>query len=133
MPDPAKEFIKAAKKGNVANLKALLKSDGKLLEARDSDGSTALHCATWKGLEATVSWLISVGANVHAHNENDHWGTTALHAAAHANQAKIAQRLIDAGADVNAKDREGRTPLFHTSFHKAKATEKVLLKHGAVR
>lgn len=132
MPDPGKEFIKAAKKGDVARLKALLKSDSKLLMARDSDGSTALHCATWKGLEATVIWLISVGADVHAHNENDHWGTTALHAAAHANQAKIPQRLIDAGADVNAKDREGRTPLFHTSFHKAKAAEKVLLRHGAV-
>lgn len=129
--EPAKQFIKAAKKGDLAALKALLKSDSTLLNARDSDGSTALHCATWKGHEATVAWLIAVGVDVHAHNENDHWGTTALHAAAHANQARIAQQLIDAGADLNAKDREGLTPLFHTSFHKAKATERVLLQHGA--
>ena len=131
MPDPAKEFIKAAKKGDLAALKALLKSDGGLIGARDSDGSTALHCATWKGHEATVAWLLGNGADVESHNQNDHWGTTALHAAAHANHAGIAQRLIEAGADVNAKDREGRTPLFHTSFHQAKATAKVLLKHGA--
>jgi ankyrin repeat protein len=132
MPEPTKQFIKAAKKGDVATLRTLLGSDHTLIEARDSDGSTALHCATWKGHEAVVDWLLGVGADVGAHNENDHWGTTALHAAAHANQARIAQLLIDAGADVNAKDREGRTPLFHTSFHKANATAKVLLKHGAV-
>lgn len=129
--EPAKQFIKAAKKGDIAALKTLLKADAKLLSARDSDGSTALHCATWKGQEATVAWLIGAGVDVHAHNENDHWGTTALHAAAHANQARIAELLIAAGADVNAKDREGRTPLFHTSFHKANATAKLLLKHGA--
>ena len=132
MLDPAKEFIKAAKKGDVGALKSLFKSDSKLLDARDNDRSTALHCATWKGHEAAVAWLISAGADVHAHNENDHWGTTALHAAAHANQKNIAKLLIAAGADVNAKDREGRTPLFHTSFHKAKATEKVLLEYGAL-
>ena len=132
MPEPGKLFIKAAKKGDVVTLKTLFAEDRKLIEVKDSDGSTALHCATWKGHEAVVQWLLSVGADIGAHNENDHWGTTALHAAAHANQARIAQLLIDAGADVNAKDREGRTPLFHTSFHKANATAKVLLNHGAV-
>jgi ankyrin repeat protein len=132
MPNSAKDFIKAAKRGDLVGLKSLLESDAALMEARDTDGSTALHCATWKGHEAVVAWLLSAGADVHTHNENDHWGTTALHAAAHANQAKIAKRLIDAGADVNAKDRDGRTPLFHTTFHKAKATEKILLEHDAV-
>ncbi|HEX6730043.1 MAG TPA: ankyrin repeat domain-containing protein [Pyrinomonadaceae bacterium] len=131
MPNPAKDFIKAAKRGDLMGLKSLLDSDTSLIETRDTDGSTAVHCATWKGHEAAVEWLLSVGADVHAHNENDHWGTTALHAAAHANQARIARRLINAGADVNAQDREGRTPLFHTTFHKAKATAKVLLEHGA--
>ena len=132
MPNPSKDFIKAAKKGDVATLNSLLQSNATLIAARDTDGSTALHCATWKGHESTVAWLLSVGADVNAHNENDHWGTTPLHAAAHANQAKIAKRLIDAGADVNAKDREGRTPLFHTTFHNANATAKILLEHDAV-
>ena len=129
--EPAKQFIKAAKKGDIPALKNLLKLDAELLNARDSDGSTALHCATWKGHVATVAWLIGAGADVLARNQNNHWGTTALHAAAHANQSRIAEVLIAAGADVNAKDDEGRTPLFHTSFHKANATAKLLLKHGA--
>lgn len=131
MPDSGKEFIKAAKRGDLKALVVLLDSNPELISARDSDGSTALHCATWKGHEAAVALLLNAGADVRAHNENDHWGTTALHAAAHANQAHIARRLIDAGADVNARDREGRTPLFHTTFHKAKATAKILEEHGA--
>ena len=126
MPDPAKEIIKAAKNGQVATLKELLTADPALINARDKDGSTPLHCATWKGQQEVVALLIKAGADVNAHNENGHWGTTPLHAAAHANQAAIAQLLIEAGADVKAQDREGRTPLFHTTFHKAKAVAKLL-------
>ena len=131
MADLTKAIIKAAKHGNVTDLKSLLATDKTLIKARDKDGSTPLHCAIWKGHQAAVAFLIEAGADVNAHNENDHWGTTPLHAAAHANQAAIAEVLIANGATVNAKDREGRTPLFHTSFHKATAAAKVLEKHDA--
>ena len=128
MPDPAKEIIKAAKSGNVAAVAALLAADSRLVNARDKDGSTPLHCATWKGHAEVVALLLQAGADVHAQNNNDHWGTTPLHAAAHANQAGIAQLLIDHGANVNATDQSGRTPLFHTTFHKARAVAKLLEK-----
>jgi ankyrin repeat protein len=131
MPDPAKEIIKAAKNGEVARLKELLASDPALIDARDKDGSTPLHCATWKVQQEVVALLIKAGADVNAYNRNDHWGTTPLHAAAHANQSTIAQLLIDHGADVNAADMEGRTPMFHTTFHKAKAVAKLQEKHNA--
>jgi ankyrin repeat protein len=126
MPDPAKLIIKAAKKGDVATLKSLLAGDKSLLEARDSDGSTPLHCATWKGHQNVVAALLEAGADVNAVNQNEHYGTTPLHAAAHANQAAIAKLLLDHGADTKAKDMEGRTPMFHTTFHKAKAVAKLL-------
>ncbi len=132
MADAGKEFIRAAKSGDVEKMKALLAADSELIRACDTDGSTALHCATWKGHQAVVSYLLSLGADVNVHNKNEHWGTTPLHAAAHANQATIVQMLIDHGADVNASDMNGNTPLFHTSFHKAKAAAKVLQSHGAV-
>jgi ankyrin repeat protein len=131
MADPKKEVIKAAKAGNLERVKALVETDGALVQARDSDGSTALHCAVWKGHQAIVAYLLSAGAAVNAHNNNGHWGTTPLHAAAHANQAAIAQMLIDHGADEKARDLDGRTPLHHTTFHKANAAAKVLQKHGA--
>ena len=126
MPEPAKLIIKAAKNGDVASIKKLLATDPSLVAARDTDGSTPLHCATWKGQVEVVSFLLKSGADVNAVNENEHWGTTPLHAAAHANQAAIAKLLLDHGANVKAKDKEGRTPLFHTTFHKAKAVAKIL-------
>jgi ankyrin repeat protein len=126
MPEPAKLIIKAAKKGDVTAIKSLLASDSSLIHARDSDGSTPLHCATWKGHQNVVSALLAAGADVNAVNQNEHWGTTPLHAAAHANQAAIAKMLLDQGADTKAKDMEGRTPMLHTTFHKAKAVAKLL-------
>jgi len=129
MADLAKEIIKAAKAGNLERIKSLLAVDKSLMAARDKDGSTPLHCAVWKGHQLVVAQLLKAGADVNAHNENDHWGTTPLHAAAHANQALIVQMLIDHGAQVTAKDREGRTPMFHTTFHKATAAARVLEKY----
>lgn len=131
MADPIKDFIRAAKSGDADRLRVLLENDPNLLRARDTDGSTGLHCATWKGHQAVVRLLLNAGAEVNIHSNNEHWGTTPLHAAAHANQAAIAQMLIDGGADVNARDKEGRTPLDHTNFHKAKAAAKVLRDSGA--
>ena len=131
MPDSHKQMIKAAKSGDLEKVKALLKSDAGAINARDTDASTPLHCATWKGHESIVAFLLNQGADVNAHNSNDHWGTTPLHAAAHANQAAIAQMLIDHGADVNAYDMNGKTPLHHTTFHKAKKTAKLLQSRGA--
>lgn len=126
MPEPAKLIIKAAKSGDVFTLKSLLAQDASLVNALDSDGSTPLHCATWKGHLIIVEALLEAGANVNAVNQNEHWGTTPLHAAAHANQAAIAKMLLDNGADAKATDMEGRTPMFHTTFHKAKAVAKLL-------
>lgn len=132
MTNSEKASIKAAKNGDLDTLTALLQSDKSLLHARDSDGSTALHCAAWKGHRDVVAFLLAAGANVHAHNNNNHWGTTPLHAAAHANHTAIVQLLIDAGADVNAKDMNDKTPLYHTTFHNATAAAKILAKHGAM-
>lgn len=132
MPDPHKAILKAAKSGDLASIKMLLELDASLLGARDKDGSTPLHCAVWKGHQAAVELMLERGADVNAQNQNDHWGTTPLHAAAHANQAAIAKMLIERGADVNARDLAGKTPLHHTTFHKAKAVAKVLEGHGAV-
>lgn len=131
LPDANKEFIKAAKSGNAEKARVLLEANPNAIHARDSDGSTALHCAAWKGHQAVVAFLLIAGADVNLHNNNEHWGTTPLHAAAHANQAAIAQMLIDAGADVNAHDKDRKTPLHHTTFHKAKAAAKVLQNNGA--
>src|SRR5258705_771223 len=131
MPNPAKEIIRAAKAGALEKVKELVATDSALVHARDNDNSTPLHCATWKGHKEVAAFLLDSGADVNAHNNNEHWGTTPLHAAPHANQAAIAQLLIDRGANVKAQDMNGKTPLFHTTFHKAKAVAKLLEKYDA--
>ena len=129
MNDPRKNMLRAAKSGDIETIQSLLSADAALLHALDTDGSTPLHCASWKGHPAVVAFLLEAGADVNAHNSNNHWGTTPLHAAAHANQAAIVQLLIDHGADVNARDMNGERPLHHTTFHKANAAAKVLRKY----
>ena len=72
MPSPAKpvnlekQMIKCAKHGQTILVLALLAQDPKLISARDADGSTPLHCATWKGHERTVQVLLEHGADVNA-------------------------------------------------------------------
>jgi len=130
-PNPLKEILKAAKSGDADRVKTLIKQDPSVMSAKDTDGSTPLHCACWKGHDAVVAILLEAGADVNAENSNEHWGTTPLHAAAHANQKKIAELLIAHGADINARNLNNRTPLDETSFHDAKVVAKLLVASGA--
>ena len=123
--------IKAAKAGDTAALRALLDADASLVNARDGDASTPLHCAAWKGHAEAVTLLLDRGADIQAKNENGHWGDTPLHAAAHGNQRAVAEVLIERGADIHAKNAAGNTPLKETAVHKATAVANLLKKHGA--
>ena len=62
----AKEIIKAAKSGNASKVKEILDQDASLVSAGDTDGSTPLHCATWKGHLEVATLLLTYGANVNA-------------------------------------------------------------------
>jgi ankyrin repeat protein len=129
--DAQKQIIKAAKSGDSTMVRTLVLNDATLLDARDTDGSTPLHCASWKGHVDVVQALIELGADVNAQNKNEHWGNTPLHAAAHGNQRAVAEILLPHGADMNAKFGPGRTPLRETEVHKAQAVANLLRKHGA--
>src|SRR5580700_2509853 len=125
-----KEMIRAAKNGNSAKLAEFLDSDPALINARDSDGSSPLHCAAWKGHADAVTLLLQRGADVADENQNGHWGGTALHAAAHGNQKAVAEVLIQNGADVNKVCFKGTTPLQETVAHKATAVARLLKANG---
>ena len=131
-PENQRAVIKAAKKGDTAALRQLIKTDKSLLSARDKDGSTPLHCAAWKGHGEAVRLLLDAGADIHAKSQNDHYGDTPLHAAAHGNQKDVVKLLIEYGANVNARNRAGRTPLGETTSHNATAAAKLLIAAGAI-
>jgi ankyrin repeat protein len=130
-PNLQKEMLKAAKSGDAVRVKELLTMESSLIAVTDSDGSTPLHCACWKGHEGVVKVLLEAGADVNAENANEHWGTTPLHAAAHANQKKIAELLIARGANIKAMNLNKRTPLDETTFHNARAVADLLRRSGA--
>lgn len=121
-----KLMLKAAKHGDANAVRELLASEPGLLTVRDSDGSTPLHCAAWKGHVAVVGVLLDAGAEIQDRNQNDHWGDTALHAAAHGNQKAVVELLLARGADPKALNPAGRTPLQETEFHNASAAAKLL-------
>jgi ankyrin repeat protein len=127
-----KEFFKAVKAGDEAATRTLLADEPGLINARDADKSTPLHYAAWKGHAGVIEILLDAGADIGAHNENDHWGTTPLHAAAHANNKDAAAVLIRRGANVNAARAAGSgTPLAETRVHNATAVAKLLREAGA--
>jgi len=125
-----KLMIKAAKKGDVAAVKQLLKTDKDLTNARDMDDSTPLHCAAWKGHLEVVKALLDAGADINAKSQNDHYGDTPLHAASHGNQKDVVKVLIERGANLHSKNKIGRTPLGETEWHNATAAAKLLRDAG---
>ncbi len=129
--DPAKEFLRAVKRGEGDRVRALLAADPSLIRVADEEGSTGLHHAAWKGHPEVATLLLDAGADVNAQNRNAHWGGTPLHAAAHGNQRVAVELLIARGAEVNATSCNGRTPLQETEIHKATAAARVLKEHGA--
>jgi ankyrin repeat protein len=130
-PGLAKEILRAAKRGDGPRIKALLEEEESLVHARDADGSTALHCAAWKGNADVAALLLDAGADINAQSSNSHYGGTPLHAAAHGNQRAVAEVLLARGADTGAVSCNGRTPIEETAIHRATGVANLLRKHEA--
>ena len=66
-----------------------------LLESRESDGSTPLHCAAWKGHAHMVRLLLSLGADVNAKQQDEF---TPLQAADQSSDTRLRDLLTQHGA-----------------------------------
>ncbi len=78
------------------------------IDAKDSDGDTALWNAVARGNRESAKWLIANGANV---SERDDRQVTPLARAATAHDIEVVNLLVAHGADVNALDEAGYSPL----------------------
>jgi hypothetical protein len=102
----SKTLIAAAKKGDLAGTRRLLRNDQEV-NSRDDDGLTALIWAARKGHRKVVETLLVAGADA---NALDAAGQTALHHAVASKHRQVVHALVQGGADVNAKDRDDCTP-----------------------
>jgi len=117
----------AAMRGDSAAVRALI-TQGADVNARQGDGSTALHWAVYKGNIAMMEALIAAGADVKAATRE---GATPLYLASVNADAAALAALLKAGADANQPLRQGKTALMEASRSGNVEAIRVLLDHDA--
>jgi ankyrin repeat protein len=152
------EIDDAARTGDLAKVKALLKENPALVSSTFFDGWMPLHEAADNGYFAMAKVLVANGADLDvrakggrsplylatmydhrdivrlllAHgasaNVKDDDSVTPLHLAAWSGYEDVAKLLLAHGADVNAKDAHGRTPMDWATERGDKSMEKLLMK-----
>ena len=118
----------AAKAGDVAAVKAMLKSGGDV-NAAQGDGMTALHWAAQHGDAALTQMLLSAGANIRATTRLG--GITPLHMASQGGHATVVAALIAAGADANTITSTGATAVMLAARAGSADTVTRLVETGA--
>lgn len=99
---------KSKKMYRVHYVKRILAQKGVNVDQQDEDGWTALHWASWSGLDRVVERLIDSHAKVDNKEGN---GYTPLMLAAMRGNDRAVVMLLYRGADRNLKNRDGKTAL----------------------
>lgn len=126
-PTPESELAKAATRGDLARVKALI-DEGANVNVTDALGRTPLHMTAFYGRPKTAAHLIASGANV---NAKDRVGMTPLHAAVLAGGQQEVELLLDKKADIKVPSEIGLTPLHLAAATGQPQLAALLLQHGA--
>src|SRR5262245_470902 len=117
----------AAMRGDSAAVRQLIMQRADV-NARQGDGSTALHWAVYKGDFTMMEALLAAGADVKAATRE---GATPLYLASVNGDAAALAALLKAGADPNQPLRQGKTALMEASRSGNVEAIRVLLDRGA--
>ncbi len=120
-------LIEAVKAGEVETVRALL-DGGADVDARASDGATALHWAVHRDDAGLVELLLAAGADATIANR---YGVQPVSLAAENGNPAILETLLRAGADANAALSGGETALMTAARTGGPDTLRVLIAHGA--
>jgi len=93
------------------------------IDARDSNGMTALILAVDESCDSIVKFLLDRKASP---NLTDRWGQTALMLAAGRNNTKCAKLLLACGAAPNIRAKNGLTALQYATENDATDVARVL-------
>ena len=108
--------------GDLRELSCLLSYYANDVNARDYDGSTALHAASQAGQVEALRLLLDKGAHV---NVAGHCGETALHFAAREGHLAVTELLLARGAALDALTVSGVTPRVYATRHQSRQWEAV--------
>jgi ankyrin repeat protein len=127
---PKLSVFEAAATGQLASLKAHVKTKPSQARAFSRDGFTPLHLAAFFRQASVAHYLFKFKPNVNAvaHNPTK---VQPLHSAAAGNHTGICKMLIEHGANVNAKQQGGFTPLHAAAQNGNLDLVKLLLENGA--
>ena len=123
------ELVEAVKTRDAEAVRGLLGRVGGVdVDARASDGATALHWAAHLDTVETATLLIGGGGDVNAAND---YGVTPLSLACTNGNAAMVETLLGAGADPNLALTTGETPLMTASRTGRVDAVQALLAAGA--
>lgn len=120
-------LVDAAEKADWPRVHALLKTKPDV-QAKQPDGATALHWATYHDDSASVKALLAAGADAKAANQ---YGATPLSLACVNGSEAVITALLDAGADSKATTTGGESALMTAARTGRTGAVKVLLARGA--
>ena len=120
-------LVEAARTADADAVRDLLER-GVDVDTAETDGTTALHWAAYKGDTETAQLLLQAGAEPEAANR---YGVTPLALAAGRGNAPIVEALLDAGADPNSTLPEGETVLMAAARTGNVDVIRLLLARGA--
>jgi uncharacterized protein len=121
-------LVDAARRGDAAAVRALLRRQPAVVNVAAADGMTALHYAVRANDAAMVQALLRAKADVKVATR---YGVTPLALAAQNGSAEMIELLAKAGADVNAQALDAQTPLMIAARTGSAAAIKALVARGA--
>ena len=120
-------LVDAVKAGNIERMRLLLK-DRVDVNRASSDGTTALHWASYRDDVASADLLIRAGAKVNTAND---LGVTPLWLSSLNGSIAMTRRLLQGGANPNLALLRGETPLMAASRSGVVAVVEQLIAAGA--
>lgn len=122
-------IVEAAMRGDAETIRELL-AEGWDVNAREGDGTTALHWAALNGDVESVALLLANGAELEAVTRNGNY--TALHMASMEGHTEVVEMLLAAGSRVEARTSSGGVTALHLAARAGRAgAVAALVAHGA--